>query len=47
MTDCLTEAEAHLPYTQSLRRDLHVHPELGIRELLTNGMVARSWRISA
>jgi amidohydrolase len=41
MTDFLKEAEAFFPYAQSLRRDLHAHPELGFREVRTSGIVAR------
>ena len=29
MTDFLNEAKQLFPYTQSLRRDFHMHPELG------------------
>ena len=31
MTDFLLEARALFPYTQSMRRDFHVHPELGFQ----------------
>ncbi len=41
MTDYLQEAEALFPYLQSMRRDFHVHPELGFREIRTGGIVAR------
>src|SRR5512147_1527101 len=41
MTDFLQEARDLFPYTQSLRRDLHMHPELGFRELRTGGIVAK------
>jgi metal-dependent amidase/aminoacylase/carboxypeptidase family protein len=41
MTNFLTRAEELFPYTQSLRRDLHMHPELGFREVRTAGIVAR------
>lgn len=41
MTDFLKEANALFPYTQSLRRDLHMHPELGYREVRTGGIVAK------
>jgi amidohydrolase len=29
------------PYTQTLRRDFHMHPELGFREFRTSGIVAK------
>jgi len=41
MTDFLKQAEELFPYTQSLRRDFHMHPELGFRELRTGGIVAK------
>jgi amidohydrolase len=41
MTDFLQQAKELFPYTQSLRRDFHRHPELGFRELRTGGIVAR------
>ena len=41
MTDFLTEAKELFSYTQSLRRDFHVHPELGFREIRTGGIVAK------
>jgi len=41
MTDFLTQAKELFPYTQSLRRDLHMHPELGFREIRTGGIVAK------
>jgi len=41
MTDFLAQAKEWFPYTQSLRRDFHMHPELGFREVRTAGMVAR------
>lgn len=39
--DFLTQAQELFPYTQSLRRDFHMHPELGFREIRTGGVVAR------
>ena len=39
--DFLTQAQELFPYTQSLRRDFHMHPELGFREIRTGGIVAR------
>jgi amidohydrolase len=41
MTDFLEEARALFPYTQSMRRDLHMHPELGFHEFRTSGIVAK------
>ncbi len=41
MTDFLNEAIEHFPYTQSLRRDFHRHPELGFKETRTSGIVAK------
>jgi amidohydrolase len=37
----LEEAQQLFPYTQSLRRDFHMHPELGFQEVRTAGIVAR------
>src|SRR5574342_1116024 len=41
MTNFLAEARSLFEYTQSLRRDLHMHPELGFREVRTGGIVAK------
>jgi amidohydrolase len=41
MIDFLSEAQALFEYTQSLRRDFHIHPELGFREIRTGGIVAK------
>ncbi len=41
MDDFLQEAASLFPYTQSMRRDFHMHPELGYREIRTGGIVAR------
>ena len=41
MTDFLNEAKSHFPYTQTLRRDFHAHPELGFKEIRTGGIVAK------
>ena len=41
MIDFLGEAKELFPYTQSLRRDFHIHPELGFREIRTGGIVAK------
>lgn len=40
MPDFLVEAEKLFEYTRSLRRDLHMHPELGFTEVRTAGIVA-------
>ena len=37
----LSEAKQLFPYTQSLRRDFHIHPELGFHEIRTGGIVAK------
>jgi amidohydrolase len=41
MTDLFNEAKSHFPFTQSMRRDLHMHPELGFNEIRTGGIVAK------
>jgi amidohydrolase len=41
MSDYLQQAKELFPYTQSLRRDFHMHPELGFREIRTGGIVAK------
>ncbi len=41
MENILTEAERNFSYTQSLRRDFHMHPELGFQEFRTAGIVVR------
>ncbi|MEW5828427.1 MAG: amidohydrolase [Chloroflexota bacterium] len=41
MTDLYNEAIELFDYTRSLRRDFHVHPELGFQEVRTAGVVAR------
>jgi amidohydrolase len=41
MTDFLTEALSLFEFTQALRRDFHMHPELGFHEVRTAGIVAR------
>jgi amidohydrolase len=40
MPDFLKEAQALFDHTQALRRDLHMHPELGFKETRTAGIVA-------
>jgi amidohydrolase len=41
MPDFIQQAKELFPYTQSLRRDFHMHPELGFREIRTGGIVAK------
>lgn len=41
MMDLLAEAQTLFPYTRDLRRDFHMHPELGHQEIRTAGIVAR------
>ncbi|MHB8778414.1 MAG: M20 metallopeptidase family protein, partial [Anaerolineales bacterium] len=41
MTDFLKLAKELFPYTQAMRRDFHIHPELGFNEIRTGGIVAR------
>src|SRR5512141_1775278 len=41
MPNFLQHAEELFPYTQSMRRDFHIHPELGFREIRTGGIVAK------
>ena len=41
MPNFLTEAEELFEYTQALRRDFHMHPELGFHEVRTAGIVAK------
>lgn len=41
MPDFFSQAQELFPYTQSLRRDFHIHPELGFREIRTGGIVAK------
>ncbi|MDK1027869.1 MAG: amidohydrolase [Anaerolineae bacterium] len=41
MTDFLNKAQELFPYTQTLRRDFHQHPELGFKEIRTAGIVAK------
>lgn len=37
----IEEAKSLFSYTQALRRDFHIHPELGFREVRTGGIVAK------
>lgn len=41
MPNFLKQAQDLFPYTQTLRRDFHMHPELGFREVRTSGIVAK------
>lgn len=41
MPDFLQEADELFQYSQRLRRDFHIHPELGFQEVRTAGIVAR------
>jgi amidohydrolase len=41
MIDFLAEAQKLFPYTQAMRRDFHMHPELGHQEVRTAGIVAK------
>jgi amidohydrolase len=41
MVDFLAQARSLFEYTQALRRDFHIHPELGFREFRTSGIVAK------
>src|SRR5436190_1534728 len=41
MSNFLEQAQELFPYTQAMRRDFHVHPELGFREVRTGGIVAK------
>jgi amidohydrolase len=41
MIDYVKEAEQLFPYTQSLRRDIHQHPELGFREVRTSDIIVK------
>jgi len=41
MSNFLIQAEELFEFTQSMRRDLHMHPELGFTEVRTAGIVAK------
>ena len=41
MIDFLKSATELFPYAQTLRRDFHMHPELGFNEIRTGGIVAK------
>ena len=44
MTDFYAEAQKLFPYSQAMRRDLHMHPELGYQEVRTSGIIAKELR---
>jgi amidohydrolase len=44
MIDFYKEAQKLFPYSQSIRRDLHMHPELGYQEVRTSGIIAKELR---
>ena len=44
MTDLYAEASELFPYSQSIRRDLHMHPELGFQEVRTSAIIAQELR---
>jgi len=44
MTDFYEEAKKLFTYSQSMRRDLHMHPELGFQEVRTSGIIAKELR---
>lgn len=44
MTDLYTQAQILFPYTQAMRRDFHLHPELGFQEVRTSGIIANELR---
>ena len=44
MSDFYQEALNLFPYSQAIRRDLHMHPELGFQEVRTSGIIARELR---
>ena len=41
MTDFLARAQELFSYTRDLRRDFHMHPELGFEEVRTAGIIAK------
>ncbi|MDX9992657.1 MAG: amidohydrolase [Anaerolineales bacterium] len=44
MTDFYAQAQALFPYSQAMRRDFHMHPELGFQEVRTSGIIAKELR---
>ena len=45
MSNFFNEAQELFEYTQSLRRDFHMHPELGFHEVRTAGIVAKELQL--
>ncbi len=41
MADFFEEAKELFTYSQTIRRDLHMHPELGFQEVRTSGIITR------
>jgi amidohydrolase len=41
MTDLYSEAKKLFPFTQKIRRDLHMYPELGFQEVRTSGVIVK------
>ena len=41
MSNFLKQAQELFPYTKAMRRDFHMHPELGFTEVRTGGIVAK------
>ena len=44
MINFVNKAKALTGYTQALRRDFHMHPELGFEEIRTAGIIAKELR---
>ena len=44
MVDFFKEAQELFKFSQSIRRDLHMHPELGFQEVRTSGIIAKELR---
>ena len=44
MTKFINKAKTFSGYTQKLRRDFHIHPELGFEEVRTAGIIAKELR---
>ena len=44
MRDLYEEAKKLFSYSQMIRRDLHIHPELGFQEVRTSGIIAKELR---
>ncbi len=41
MNSLFEEAQTLFPYTQSIRRDIHKHPEVGFQEFRTSGVITK------